>query len=123
MRWIVVGLAVAAQLYLFARLWLAFRQRAGRRGRIALALCGLVIVLLFAANWRILSAPVPWIDPPPAAQAVFFYAPAVWSLGSIFSALLLLFAQVGGGLVRLGTRLLRAAGPLREAPPDPGRRR
>ncbi len=123
LRWIVVGLAVAAQLYLFARLWLAFRQRAGRRGRIALALCGLVIVLLFAANWRILSAPVPWIDPPPAAQAVFFYAPAVWSLGSIFSALLLLFAQVGGGLVRLGTRLLRAAGPLREAPPDPGRRR
>ncbi|MCU0563332.1 MAG: metallophosphoesterase [Desulfobacterales bacterium] len=123
LRWIVVGLAVAAQLYLFVRLWFAFRQRAGRRGRIALALCGLVIVLLFAANWRVMSAPVPWVDPPPAAQAVFFYAPAVWSLGSIVSALLLLAAQAGGALVRLGARLLRAAGRRRETPPDPGRRR
>ena len=123
LRWIVVGLAVASQLYLFARLWHAFRQRAGRRGRVAIALCGLVIVLLFAANWRVMSAPVPWVDPPPAAQAVFFYAPAVWSLGSIFSALLLLAAQAGGALVRFGARLLRAAGRRRETPPDPGRRR
>jgi predicted MPP superfamily phosphohydrolase len=123
LRWIVVGLAVAAQVYLFVRLWLVFRRRSGRRGRIALALCGCAIVLLFAANWRIGSAPVPWVDPPPAAQAVFFYAPAVWCLGSILSALLLLAAQAGGALVRLGARLLRAAGLRRETPPDPGRRR
>src|SRR5512145_3096233 len=110
LRWIVVGLAVAAQLYLFGRIWMAIGQRAGRWGAAALSLCGLLITLLFAANWRIMSAPIPWVDPSPAAQAVFFYAPAVWSLGSILSALLLFVAQAGGALVRLGAWVLRGAG-------------
>jgi len=124
LRWIVVGLAVAAQLYLFGRIWMAIRQRAGRWGVAALSLCALLITLLFAANWRIMSAPVPWVDPSPAAQALFFYAPAVWSLGSILSALLLLLAQASGALVRMGARLLRAAGLRRDPRPmDPGRRR
>jgi predicted MPP superfamily phosphohydrolase len=123
LRWIVVGLAVAAQLYLLVRIWMAIRQRAGRWGVAALLLSGIVITLLFAANWRIMSAPIPWVDPSPAAQAVLFYAPAVWSFGSILSALLLLVAQAGGGLVRLGARLLRATGLRRERALDPGRRR
>ena len=117
LRWIVVGLALAAQLYLFVRIWMAIRQRSGRWGVAALLACGVVIALLFAANWRIMSAPIPWVDPSPAVQAVFFYAPAVWSLGSIFSALLLLVAQAGGALVRLGARLLRGAGARRNPRP------
>jgi uncharacterized protein len=124
LRWIVIAIAVAAQLYLIVRIRMAIRQWAGRWGVAALSLCAILITLLFAANWRIMSAPVPWVDPPPAAQALFFYAPAVWSFGSILSALLLLIVQAGGGLVRLGARLLRAASIRRDPRPvDPGRRR
>jgi predicted MPP superfamily phosphohydrolase len=126
-RLVIVGLAVFAQVYLFLRIWAAVRRRAPRRGLVVALLCGLVITLLFAANWRIMNAPVPWVDPPAVAQALFFYAPAIWSFGSILSALLLLTAQLGGGLVRAGLWLLRRSrksGPGQDpGPVDPGRRR
>jgi hypothetical protein len=68
--------------------------------------------------------PIPWPDPPTLAQAVLFYAPAVWSFGSIFSALLLLLTQAIGGLGRMALSLFRRlAEPAPPTPANPGRRR
>jgi len=124
-RLIIVTLAVFAQIYLFWRIRQAIRSsgRSGRRASLAVALAGAGIGVLFAANWYIMYRPIPWVDPPTLAQALRFYAPAVWSFGSIFSALLLLLAQVIGGLAKTAGRIVgRIAGPARTGPPDPGRR-
>jgi hypothetical protein len=124
-RLIVVSLAVFAQIYLFWRIRQAMRSSrgSGRRTSLVVALTGVAIGILFAANWRIMSAPVPWVDPPTLAQAVLFYAPAVWSFGSIFSALLLLIAQGIGGLAKSAARIFRRrSAPATAEPADPERR-
>jgi predicted MPP superfamily phosphohydrolase len=124
-RLIIVSLAVFAQIYLFWRIWRAFRSTrpASRLTLWAVVLAGAAISLLFIANWHIMYRPIPWPDPPALAQAVLFYAPAVWSFGSIFSALLLLLTQIIGGLGRLAFRILRRiAGPAPPTPANPGRR-
>lgn len=125
LRFVVVSLAVFAQIYLFLR----FRQAvvsSGRPQRVksaAVLLGGAVIGLLFAMNVFILVRPVLWMDPPAPAQALLFYLPAVWGLGSILSALLLGAFQAAGGLGReIGGRF-RGPAPLEGASPaDPGRR-
>jgi predicted MPP superfamily phosphohydrolase len=125
-RLVIVGLAVFAQVYLFLRIWMAIRNgRAwGRWSLLTGGVVGIAITLLFAANWRVMNSPVAWVDPSGVAQAVFFYAPAVWTFGSMLSAVLLLITQALGGLVRAGRWLLRAAGAAREPRPvDIGRRR
>jgi predicted MPP superfamily phosphohydrolase len=120
-RLIIVSLAVFAQIYLLWRIRQA--TRSPRRSGRGIALAGAVIGGLFAANWYIMVRPVPWVDPPTLAQALLFYAPAVWSFGSIFSALLLLLTQAVGGLARMAVRIVRRiAGPASAASPDPGRR-
>lgn len=124
-RLIVVCLAVFAQVYLFWRIRRAVRSAsgAGRRATLAVALAGILIGVLFAANWHIMYTPIPWVDPPTLVQAILFYAPAVWSFGSIFSALLLLIAQAMGGTARTAVRAYRRlAGPEKIAPANPGRR-
>jgi predicted MPP superfamily phosphohydrolase len=124
-RLIIVGLVVFAQIYLFWRIrrFIRSSRPPGRSTFWAVAFSGVAIGLLFAANWHIMYRPIPWPDPPSLVQAVLFYAPAVWSFGSIFSALLLLTAQLLGGLGRIGARLLRRlAGPVTAPPPNPGRR-
>ncbi|HTY94843.1 MAG TPA: hypothetical protein VMC02_13195, partial [Steroidobacteraceae bacterium] len=126
LRWVVVALAVFAQVYLFLRIRTAVRQwrAAGRWGLALVGATGILITVLFAANWRIMNTPIRWVDPSAAAQAVFFYAPAIWGFGSILSALLLLILQAGGGLIRAGGWLLRRARGAHPAPQtDPGRRR
>jgi hypothetical protein len=125
-RLIIVSLAVFSQIYLFVRIRRAIRSTrpSDRLTSLAVGLAGMGIGLLFAANWHIMYRPIPWPDPPTLAQAVFFYAPAVWSFGSIFSALLLLIAQVIGGAGRIAVRILRRrAAPTTTAPANPGRRR
>jgi hypothetical protein len=85
---------------------------------------GAAIALLFVVNMYIMFRPLPWIDPPTAAQIGLFYPPAVWSLGSLFAALLLGLTQVAGGLRRMGARCYRGlAGKSISGPVDPGRRR
>jgi uncharacterized protein len=124
-RLIVVSLAVFAQIYLFWRIRQAMRSSRGpgRRTSLVVALTGVAIGILFAANWRIMSAPVPWVDPPTLAQAVLFYAPAVWSFGSIFSALLLLIAQGIAGLAKSAERIFRRRpAPATAEPANPERR-
>lgn len=124
-RLIISSLAVFAQIYLFWRIRQAIRSSRGpgRRTSWVVALAGVAIGVLFAANWRIMHTPILWVDPPTPAQTVLFYAPAVWSLGSIFSALLLLIAQIIGGLGKTAVLIFRRlARPATTAPANPGRR-
>lgn len=122
----ILALAVIAQLYLFFRARRAIRssQRSERFKARATRLVGAVIGLLFVVNAGIMFKPLPWLDPPAAAQVGLIYPAAVWSLGSIFSALLLFVMQVAGGLGRMVVRLFSGlAGGAAPAPVDPGRRR
>lgn len=123
-RLIIVSLAVFAQIYLFWRIRRAIRSsgRSGRRTTLAVALAGVLIGALFAANLHIMHTPIHWVDPPGLAQAFFFYAPAVWGFGSIFSALLLLVAQLIGGAGRVAARVYRRLSRPTAAPARPGRR-
>lgn len=124
-RLIIVSVAVLAQIYLFWRVRRAIRSsgRSGRRTTLVVALAGVLIGALFAANFHIMHTPIPWVDPPGLAQAFFFYAPAVWGFGSIFSALLLLVAQLIGGTGRMAVRVYRRMSrPAAVAPANPGRR-
>jgi uncharacterized protein len=124
-RLIIVSLAVFAQIYLFWRIRRAVRssRRSGHWTSLAIVLAGAFIGVLFAANFHVMHTPIPWVDPPPLAQAVFFYAPAVWSFGSIFSALLLLITQIIGRLGRAAARFYRRLSrPATIAPASPGRR-
>ena len=111
LRLIISVVAILAQYYLFLRI----RQviRASRRSKlcksILIGAVGLTIASLFVMNGFILSRPIPWVDPPEVADVILFYFPAVWTFGSIFSALLLGLAQllggVGRGVVRCGRGL------------------
>ena len=124
-RWTILSLAVLSQIYLFfrARRAILSSQRSERfKGR-AVGAVGAFLILVFAANLFILYRPIPWVYPPAAAQAGLFYPPAVWGVGSIFSALLLLVVQLFGRLaqpiLRLGRRL---AGRPESMPFSDGRR-
>ena len=87
------------------------------------ALAGVAVGVLFAANWHIMYTPIPWLNPPTLAQVVLCYAPAVWSFGSIFSALLLLIARLIGGLGKMAVLIFRRlAGPGTTEPANAGRR-
>ncbi len=125
-RWIVLSLAVLAQLYLYVRARQAIRRsrRSDRFKSRAIPLVGAGIALLFVMNMYIMSRPLPWINPPTAAQIGLFYPPAVWSLGSLFAALLLGLTQIASGLRRMVARLYPGLADKNNPDPiDPGRRR
>lgn len=105
----ILTLAVLAQVYLFLRARHAIRssRRSERFKTRTVAAVGAFILLLFVLNLLILYRPIPWVYPPAAAQAGIFYPLAVWALGSIFSALLLLAGQLAGQMARPFVRLCR----------------
>ena len=119
LRLIISVVAVLAQFYLFLRI----RQviRASRRSNLCQSLligaAGLTIASLFAMNAVILSRPIPWVDPPEVADVILFYFPAVWTFGSIFSALLLGLAQLLGGVGRVVVRCGRGLDSQKSALP------
>ncbi|OPY87206.1 MAG: putative metallophosphoesterase [Syntrophaceae bacterium PtaU1.Bin231] len=119
LRLLILSLAVLSQIYLFYRVRKAIRSlhRPHRFKRLAIPAAGVAMVLLFAASLYIVFKPIPWVYPPTPAQVVFFYPPAVWGLGSIFSALLLLIFQLAGGIGGAALRLLRKAACRAAAPP------
>lgn len=121
-----LALAVLSQLYLFFRARRAIRssQRSAPFKARTTRLVGAGIGLLFVANACLAFKPLPWLDPPAAAQIGLVYPAAAWGLGSIFSALLLLIVQVTGALGRMVAGLFSGpAGRADHAPVDPGRRR
>jgi uncharacterized protein len=111
--------AVLAQFYLFLRIGQVIRasQRSNRYKAILIGAVGLTIASLFAMNTFILSRPIPWVDPPAVADVILFYFPAVWTFGSIFSALFLGLAQLLGGLGRVIVRCCRGLDSQKSANP------
>ena len=103
LRTVVLVLAVLAQIYLFFRGRRAIRSSRLSEGlqSLAISFLGMAIVLLFGLNLYIMLYPIDWIDPSVAAQISIFYPPAIWGLGSIFSALLLFLSQLGSRLSRI----------------------
>jgi len=124
-RWTILSLAVLSQIYLFFRARRAIRssQRSERFKSRAVGAVGAFLILVFAANLFILYRPIPWVYPPTAAQAGLFYPPAVWGVGSIFSALLLMVVQLFNWLAQLILHLgRRLAGRPESIPFSDGRR-
>jgi predicted MPP superfamily phosphohydrolase len=126
LRLFIFTIALLSQMYLFLRVRkaiLSSRRSEPFKSRVV-TLVGAVIGLLFVRNAYVLARPIAWIDPPMAARAMLFYLPAIWTLGSIFSALLLSLMQVAGGLARMVVRFNRAPGREGDSPPgNPDRRR
>jgi hypothetical protein len=125
-RVLVLALAVLAQIYLFVRFREAIRStRLSRRAASwAVGAAGLVIVTLFSLSGLVLARPMAWLDPPPALQAVLFYMPSLWSVGSLTCALILLASRCAGELGRRAAKLWRDATGRAPSPPvDTGRRR
>ncbi len=123
-RLIGISLAVFSQGYMFIRIRRAIKSMSGpglfKFG--AVVLVGVTILLLFAANRYIMFHPITWAHPPIAAQLFLFYLPAVWSFGSILSALALLIADFAGGLGRAIFRIFRSTGRKELSPMNPARR-
>ncbi len=125
-RVLVLALAVLAQIYLFVRFREAIRStRLSRRAASwAVGAAGLAIVTLFSLSGFLLARPLAWLDPPPALQAVLFYMPSLWSVGSLTCALILLASRCAGELGRRAAKCWRdATGRAPAAPVDTGRRR
>ena len=121
----ILTLALLSQFYIFLRARRAIRswRRSDRFKTRAVGIAGATICLLFGANLYILFRPIPWADPPVAAQIILFYPPVVWNLGSLFSALLLLLGQIAGFLVRQTVHFARRqAGRSARIPVDQNRR-
>jgi uncharacterized protein len=123
---IILTAAVLSQIYLFLRLRLAIRgwRRSALWESWVIGAAGAAIALLFVINGYILFRPIPWMDPPAAIEDGLFYPAAVWGLGSIFSALLLILVQLLAGLGRGAVRLSRGPATREDATAvNPARRR
>ena len=123
-RLIGLTLVVLSQGYLFIRIRRAIKSLAGPDifKSAAIALVGITILLLFTANRYILLHPITWTPQPIAARLFLFYLPAVWSLGSILSALVLFIVDCAGGLGRAVFRIFRNTGREELGPMNPARR-
>ena len=113
LRLIISVVAVLAQFYLFLRIGQVIgtwrRSRLGKS--LLIGAVGLSIAALFAMNAVILSRPSLWVDPPEVADIILFYLPAVWTFGSICSALLLGLVQLLRGLGRVVRSRRSRSGP------------
>ncbi len=109
-----------SQVYLFLRArsailsWL--RQGPFRYG-VVIAI-GLTMAMLSAMNAGPVFRRTAWVDPSWGVRIFLFYLPAIWTFGSIFSALLLGLASCAGALAKTAVRLCCV-----NREPDPGRRR
>ncbi len=119
LRLIISVVVVFAQFYLFLRIGQVIRasQRSNLCKSILIGVVGLTIASLFAMNTFILSRPIPWVDPPAVADVILFYFPAVWTFGSILSALLLGLAQFLVGVGRIVIRCGRGLDSQKSAIP------
>jgi uncharacterized protein len=116
---IISTVAILAQVYLFLRIGqvIGASRRSTLGQSLLIGAVGLIIAALFVMNTLILARPIPWVDPPAVADVILFYFPAVWTFGSIFSALLLGLTQLLGGLGRLVVRCGRSLSRQESASP------
>lgn len=77
---------------------------------------GLAMGILAVLNAGPVLRRTAWVEPSWGARIFVFYLPAIWAVGSIFSALLLGLTRSATRLTRLAIRLCRR-GILREAAP------
>ncbi|HYA42952.1 MAG TPA: metallophosphoesterase [Syntrophobacteraceae bacterium] len=121
---IFTNLAVLSQLYLFLRARRAIKSLPGpnlfKFG--AIVLVGMSILLLFAANRYIMSYPITLSHAPTAARLCLFYLPAVWTFGSILSALMLFLFDSFTGLGRVIYRIFHNPRRKELSSMNPGRR-
>jgi len=105
-RQVVIVVALLSQIYLFVRIRQAIKSSLWSKCFKFRAICfvGVTIGLLFVLNIYILVRPIRWIDPPLAVQLILFDPPAIWAFGSIFSALILFFAELGD---KVGMMIIR----------------
>jgi hypothetical protein len=124
-RMIVLTLAVLAQVYLFFHIRRAIKSlpMSDRFKSCAVVLAGMAILLLFTANRYLLLNPATWAGPPTEARVVLVYSSAVWTFGSILSALVLFFIHLARRFGRIVLRLFRPVSRDELSPFDPGRRR
>jgi hypothetical protein len=126
LRWTILTLAVLAQVYLFVRIRQAIlsSERPAAAKSWCIRLVGAAICLLFALNAYILLRPIPWVEPPAVVRVGVFHVSAVWTFGSLFSALLLLVTRAAAVVGRAAFgRFRRAQRPGAPAGVDLGRRR
>lgn len=123
----IATVAILAQVYLILRVMKIIWSRPGtNRSKIWLTLLvSVTIGALFLMNAFLMIKPVPWVNPPVIAQVALFYLPAVWSFGSILSAVLLFAIQVMGWLGTAVTWLFHTLSGRMDlsSEPDPDRRR
>jgi hypothetical protein len=126
LRLTILSLAILAQIYLFfcIRHFIRSLGRSERFKSRAVRLVGAGIGLLFGLNGYILFRPIPWVDPPMAAQFGLFYPPTVWTFGSLFSAVVLCLINIVGWLGRMMIRLYQyLTGQTASSPINLSRRR
>ena len=111
-RLFILTLAFLSQAYLYIHIRRAIQSSGAsyRSKRRAIGAIGAIVGLFFTLNTYFLLRPVAWVDPPLAAQIGLFYPAAIWNLGSIFSALVLLVARLAGFVGRTIVLLCRRRG-------------
>jgi hypothetical protein len=124
-RTLLLALAVLAQVYLFIHIRLTIRSLplSSRFKSGAVIAVGAAILLLFSLNRYFMFNPVTQSGPPNDAEEILVYTSAVWTFGSILSALVLFFIHSARRLGRTALRMLRPARLDELSPTDPGRRR
>ncbi|MGD0230870.1 MAG: metallophosphoesterase [Syntrophorhabdales bacterium] len=83
---------------------------------------GLAMGILSALNAGPVFRRAAWVEPSWGARIFFFYLPAIWTFGSIFSALFLGLTSCAGVLTKTAIRYCRRR-VHRKAGPDTDRRR
>jgi uncharacterized protein len=109
-RSLVLALVAVAQIYIFIQIRRVIKSshRSSRFKSGTICLVGATIGLLSVLDGYTIVRPIHWIDPPLAAQILFFDLPAIWIFGSIFSALFLFLIQLCSRLRKMIIRFYRA---------------
>ncbi len=117
-RLIVLILALLAQVYLFVHIRRAIKSLpvSGGFKSCAVVLAGMAIVVLFSANRYFTFNPVTWAEPPEAGRVVLVYASAVWTFGSILSALVLFVVHFAGRLGRMAAGIFHRVSRIEPVP-------
>jgi hypothetical protein len=123
-RLLVLMLALAIQVYIFMHIRRAVRSLpiSSLFKSAVLVMVGLAIIVLCSANRYFILSPVIWVEPLGKAQSILVYASAVWTFGSILSAIVLLAVSLAKRLGRMAAGIFRSDDSIETSPPDPGRR-